>query len=201
LLAAGRNDAVETSLQRIAEQTERARGIVAHLREFVRKGETEKRIENLPKTIEEASALALAGVKEKGVKVEMVFDPDAQTAVIDKVQIQQVVFNLVRNAIEAMEAVTKRELTIATVRCEDNMTEVSIVDTGPGLSETVRAKLFQPFVTTKPAGMGVGLSICRSIIESHGGRLWAEERSGSGTVFRFTVRHTLVEGSPAALGT
>ena len=89
-----------------------------------------------------------------------------------------------------MEAAETRELTIATARRDENLVEISVMDTGPGLSEHVRAKLFQPFVTTKPSGMGVGLSICRSIVESHGGQLWADDNPGGGTIFRFTVRRT-----------
>jgi len=106
---------------------------------------------------------------------------------IDKVQIQQVVVNLMRNAIEAMELSHRRELTISAAMNEDGTVVISIVDTGPGIAPEVAARLFQPFVTTKAQGMGVGLSICRSIVEAHNGKLWAEPNPDGGTVFRFTV--------------
>jgi len=106
---------------------------------------------------------------------------------IDKVHIQQVVVNLMRNAIEAMEGSDRRELTISTEIVEDGLIRISIADTGPGIAPEVSGRLFQPFVTTKAQGMGVGLSICRSIVEAHSGRLWVEANPEGGTIFRFTV--------------
>ena len=108
---------------------------------------------------------------------------------IDRVQVQQVLFNLLRNAIEAMQDQPRRQLVVATSLVQGGMVEISVADSGPGLVDEVRAKLFQPFVTTKANGMGVGLSVCRAIVESHGGRLWADDNPSYGTVFRFTVRH------------
>jgi len=174
-------------MQRAADQTERASEIVRRLREFVKKGSTEKRVEEIAKVIDEASALALVGTRRGGIRVEMRLDPAARLAIIDKIQIQQVLFNLIRNAIEAMTSSERRELTIATVRRSDAQIEISVSDTGPGLAPEVRSRLFQPFVTTKATGMGVGLSICRSIVEAHGGTLQAEDREDGGTIFRFTV--------------
>ena len=117
----------------------------------------------------------------------------ASAAEIDKVQVHQVMFNLMRNAIEAMQGQPRRELAVATKPAEGGMLEISVADRGPGLPEEVRGKLFQPFITTKPTGMGIGLSICRTIVETHGGRLWAEDNPGGGTVFRFTVRRADAE--------
>ncbi len=142
-------------------------------------------VESLSKTIEEASALALVGVGQ-GLKLDIRVDSDAAEAVIDKIQIQQVLLNLMRNATEAMAASARRELTVTAHRAGD-MVEISVADTGPGLPESVRARLFQPFVTTKPNGMGVGLSVCRTIVEAHGGELRAEDGARGGTVFRLTV--------------
>ena len=111
---------------------------------------------------------------------------------IDKVQIQQVLVNLLRNAVEAMEeASVRRELEIEAAAAVDGMVAISVIDSGPGIASEVAERLFQPFVTTKTQGMGVGLSICRSIIEAHGGRLWMEPNPRGGTVFRFTVPVTL----------
>ncbi|HVL73408.1 MAG TPA: ATP-binding protein, partial [Beijerinckiaceae bacterium] len=114
-------------------------------------------------------------------------DAGAELVLADRIQIQQVVLNLIRNAIEAMEETARRELAIA-ARREDGFAEVSVSDTGTGLAPEIAGQLFQPFQTTKKHGMGVGLSICRTIVESHGGKIWAESSAGRGTVFRFTLR-------------
>jgi two-component system sensor kinase FixL len=113
-------------------------------------------------------------------------DQDATEAIIDKVQIQQVLLNLMRNAAEAMDGSPRRELSISTAGA-GGMAEISASDTGHGLAESVRERLFEPFVTTKPDGMDVGLSVCRTIIEAHGGQLRAEDGAGGGTIFRLTV--------------
>ena len=170
---AGNPAGAEQALERIAEQADRARDIIQRLRDLARKGSTERRVESLPKTIEEASALALLGVGS-ALKLEIRIDDDAGEAVIDKVQIQQVLMNLMRNAVEAMASSERRELTISAGRMGE-MVEISVADTGPGLPEQVRARLFEPFVTTKPDGMGVGLSVCRTIVEAHGGELRGED--------------------------
>jgi len=110
---------------------------------------------------------------------------------VDKIQIQQVVLNLIRNAVEAMVASDVRELTISTAAEDDDMVVVSVADTGSGIAPEFMSQLFQPFVTEKPHGMGVGLSICRTIVEAHGGRITVEQNPGGGTVFRFTMRAAL----------
>jgi two-component system sensor kinase FixL len=168
-------------------QLTRATQIIRRLREFVRKGETQQRAESIGKIIEEAAALALIGAKEHGVKVQLQPAPHLPDVVIDKVQIQQVVVNLMRNAIEAMEESHRRDLTISTKMLDEDVVAISIVDTGPGIAPEVADRLFQPFVTTKAQGMGVGLSICRSIVEAHSGRLWAEPNPDGGTIFHLTV--------------
>jgi two-component system sensor kinase FixL len=175
-------------VERAAEQALRAGQIIRRLREFVSRGETERRVESLPRLIEEASALALVGAKETGVRVSFAFDPSAGQVIADKIQIQQVILNLMRNAIEAMLGSARRELSISTRGLEDGMVEVSIADTGLGITAEVAARLFQPFVTTKPHGMGVGLSVSRTIIEAHGGRLWQCANPGGGTIFYLTLK-------------
>ncbi len=171
-----------------AEQALRAGQVIRHLREFVARGESERHVEALPKLIEEASALALVGAKERGVRVTFALDPAAAYVLADRIQVQQVLLNLVRNALEAMSSSQRRELAIATKAVADELIEISIADTGPGISPAVAEQLFQPFMTTKKQGMGVGLSICRTIVEAHGGKIWADSRPGGGTTFSFTLR-------------
>lgn len=178
---------VRNALASAGEQALRAGQIIRRLRDFVSKGEAERRIESLPKLLEEAVALAMIGAKEQSVRVRYRLDPDLELVLADKVQIQQVALNLMRNAIEAMEASSKRELTITTAPSEDGLVEIAVADRGPGISPEVEETLFQPFMTTKSQGMGVGLSISRTIIEAHGGRIWMTPNPGGGSVFRFTL--------------
>lgn len=179
---------IRDALAETTKQTLRAGNIIRQLREFVARGETEKHPENINKLVEEASALALVGAKEEGVKTLFRFDIRIAPVLVEKIQIQQVLLNLMRNAIEAMQGCGRKELLVATTASGKDMVEVSVADTGSGLSEEITDRLFQPFVTTKPAGMGVGLSISKRIIEAHGGKMWAEPNPGGGTVFRFTLQ-------------
>jgi two-component system sensor kinase FixL len=120
------------------------------------------------------------------VHLEFDFAPDMPLVSIDKVQVQQVLLNLLRNAVEAMQSLPRRELKIQTAVASDDTVEISVSDSGPGLAEEVRKRLFLPFTTTKDSGLGVGLSICRSIVEAHGGRLWLADTRG-GAEFHFTL--------------
>ncbi len=193
LLVAGKQEQVEGVLMQIGDQAERARQIVERIRAFARKGETRMQAERLPQVFDEIVNLTEASVRQEGLRITTYIDPTASAAEIDKVQVHQVMFNLMRNAIEAMQDLPRRELAVMAKPAEGNMLEVSVADRGPGLPEEVRGKLFQPFITTKPNGMGIGLSVCRTIVETHGGRLWAEDNPGGGTVFRFTVRRATSE--------
>jgi two-component system sensor kinase FixL len=179
---------IRDALAETTKQTLRAGHIIRQLREFVARGETEKRPENISKLVEEASALALVGAKDEGVKTLFRFASHTDAVLVEKVQIQQVLLNLMRNAIEAMHGCERKELLVATSPLDGDMIEVSVGDTGNGLSEEIAERLFQPFVTTKPAGMGVGLSISKRIIEAHGGEMWVEPNPGGGTMFRFTLQ-------------
>ncbi len=179
---------VREAMDKAAEQSLRAGQIIRRLRDFVARGETERRIESLKKLLEEASALALVGAKDRGVRVTYAFDTALGQVLADKVQVQQVVLNLVRNAIEAMEQSDRRDLIIGTERGPDGMAIVKIADTGTGIVPEIADQLFQPFITTKSQGLGVGLSISRTIVESHGGRIWVEPNPAGGTIFRFTLR-------------
>ena len=171
-----------------AEQALRAGQIIRRLREFVSRGESERRIESLPKLIEDASTLALIGIKEAGIEVRFRLDPRADQVLADRIQIQQVLVNLIRNAIEVMaDSAPPRTLDIATVVDANDTVEVSVADTGSGLAPEIMRHLFQPFMTTKRKGMGLGLSICRTIVEAHGGKIWVDAPPAGGTVFRFTL--------------
>src|SRR5215468_3519466 len=191
-LLEGRDDEqltlVRDAMDKAAEQSLRAGQIIRRLRDFVARGETERQVESIKKLIEEASALALVGVKDRGVRVTFKLDPHLDRVLADKVQIQQVILNLMRNAIDAMETSARRELILMAAPAADGMVSVSVSDTGSGIAPEIMSQLFQPFITTKRQGMGVGLSISRTIIEGHGGRIWAEANPGGGTVFRFTLR-------------
>jgi len=189
---------IRDALAETTKQTLRAGHIIRQLREFVARGETEKRPENLSKLIEEASVLALVGSKEAGVKTLFRLASRTDSVLVEKVQIQQVLLNLMRNAIEAMHGCERRELLVATSPVDGDMIEVSVADTGHGLSEEISERLFQPFVTTKAAGMGVGLSISKRIIEAHGGKMWAEPNPEGGTIFRFTLQSATEESAADA---
>jgi two-component system sensor kinase FixL len=175
-------------MDKAAEQSLRAGQIIRRLRDFVARGESERRVESITKLVEEASALALVGAKERGVRVRYDLDSSLDLVLADKVQVQQVMLNLVRNALEAMDQTERRELTISTRASAAGMVAISVADTGSGIAPDVAAQLFQPFVTTKAQGMGVGLSISRTIIEAHGGQISVEPNPGGGTIFRFTLR-------------
>lgn len=177
------------ALREIAAEALRAGEIVRRMRDFLSYGETEHRVENLPRLITEANALALVGSREHGIEVQVRLDPNADEIFVDRIQIQQVLFNLIRNAIEAMIDAPRRFLTISSAAAPEGFVTISIEDTGSGISEAVEPQLFQPFVTSKKTGMGIGLSICRTIIEAHGGRIWFEPGREGGTVFRITLPH------------
>jgi two-component system sensor kinase FixL len=178
---------IESALDRAAEQAIRAGEIIRRLRNFVSRQESEKRVESLSKLIEEAGALGLSGAREQGVALRFNLDSECDLVLADRVQIQQVLVNLFRNALEAMADSSHRELIASNARAADDMIEIAVSDTGHGFGDEARENLFQPFFTTKETGMGVGLSISRTIIETHGGRMWAETNRAGGATFRFTL--------------
>lgn len=184
---APRVETVREILDEAAGQALRAGDIIRRLREFVTLGETEMRIENLPDLIREANEFASAGAGAHGVKVRLSFDPRADAVFGNRIQLQQVMLNLIRNAHEALAQSERRELDVATSRLDDESIEIAVADCGSGLPNDVVEHLFEPFHTTKSNGMGLGLSICRTIIEAHRGKLRYEPNGGGGAIFRVTL--------------
>jgi two-component system sensor kinase FixL len=189
---------MKEALEETAKQSLRAGGIIRHLREFVTRGETEKTQEDIRKLIEEAGALALVGSRERGIRSVFDFSPSTATVMVDRVQIQQVLINLMRNGMEAMRDSERRELVVRTTQDGNGAVIVEVSDTGPGISEEIAARLFQPFVTSKPGGMGIGLSISRRIVEAHRGELSAGPNAWGGATFRFSLPAIEPAAHPAA---
>jgi two-component system sensor kinase FixL len=179
-----------------AEQTLRAGDIVHRLRDFLEPGGPATRhIERPQQLVDEACGFALLGIKELGITAKIRVGRNLPDILVDRIQIQQVLVNLIRNAIQAMteqparemDISYERELRITASRSAGAVVKISIADTGPGLAPDIAERLFEPFVSKKKHGMGVGLSICRAIVEAHEGRIWAEAAPGGGTIFHFTV--------------
>jgi two-component system, LuxR family, sensor kinase FixL len=183
------------ALAEAAEETHRAGHIVRRLRDFVARGEVERSIEQLSALVDESAKLALIDARERGIRSFFVFDPEASQVLVDRVQIQQVLVNLMRNAVDAMSSVARRELRVATRLLPDGYVEVTVADTGTGIAPDILPRLFDAFVSSKTEGMGLGLSICRTIIEAHGGRIWIEQPVGGGTIFHFTLIHARADDS------
>lgn len=178
---------VREALAESAAQSVRAGQIVRRLRDFIARGETERRIESLQRLITEASALALVGAGDHNLEVDVQLDAAADRVLVDRIQIQQVLLNLIRNAIEAMADSPDHRLLISSTREPGGFVRVTVADSGPGLAEDVAEHLFEPFRSTKATGLGLGLSISATIVSAHGGRLWAEPSKLGGTAFHFTM--------------
>ncbi len=178
---------IHDMMDKVVDQADRAGAIIHRLRDFIEKGETERSVADINDVVGEACALAMVGAAEMKIRPGLELSPRLPPVLIDKIQIQQVVFNLVRNAVDALEHAETRELTIVSEQTNKDAVEVAVRETGPGIPPEVAPRLFQPFVTSKADGMGIGLSISRSIIEAHGGRLWATSNRDGGTTFHFTV--------------
>ena len=177
---------IEEGLDEAFNEALRAGSIVRRLREFVARGDVEKSVEDLAGLVDDAAKLALIGARERGVEACFNFDPGVHSVLVDKVQIQQVLINMMRNAIEAMADAPARILTVSTSAEEGGLASVTVADTGPGVAPEIAEDLFRAFNSTKPGGMGLGLSICRTIDEANGGRIWLESSPG-GARFHFTL--------------
>lgn len=188
---------VREAIELAAEQSLRAGGMIRNLREFVSRGTIQRQSENVARLVEDAATLALVGVQHTPIRVKFELDPALPPVLADRVQIQQVLFNLLRNAVQAMTDAPAAQTRPPALHVhawptdEPGHVAIDVTDTGPGLAPKIAARLFEPFVTTKPTGMGVGLSICRAIIEAHEGRIWASPNPGGGTVF-----HVILPAAP-----
>jgi len=181
---------IKGALEETARQALLAGDIIRHLREFVTRGDTDKHPEDIKTLVEQAGALALVGSRERGIKTVFDYAHAQGTVIADRVQIQQVLINLMRNAIEAMRDSERRELVVRVSGPDNGMLWIEVADTGPGISPEVAPQLFQPFVTSKPGGMGIGLSISKRIIEAHGGEIFVHQNRNGGASFRFTLPTT-----------
>ena len=172
-------------VERIRQQTIRAGEVIRRLRDHVAKRNTTRRREDVNAVVKEAVELGLVGTQHLGVQTAMRLDPAVGSALIDRIQVGQVMINLVRNAVEAMEDSERRELIVST-HSADGAVEIVVADSGPGIAPELAERLFQPFVTSKATGLGLGLSICREIIETYDGQLTVSAGVAGGAVF--TVR-------------
>jgi two-component system, LuxR family, sensor kinase FixL len=190
LLATGNVDTarVRDIVERIRQQTSRAGEVIRRLRDHVAKRSTTRINENINGVVREAVELGLVGTRHQGVQTSLIMDDTVGSALIDRIQIGQVLINLVRNAVEAMETSDRKEL-VVTTRSIDATVQIAVTDSGPGIAAEIAEQLFQPFVTTTSAGLGLGLSICRDIIETHGGQLTAAPGANGGAVFTISLPH------------
>ncbi len=191
LLDAGTHstDKLAEAVQKVAAQAERAGDIIRQLRKFVLKDEPDESLVDLNRLVEGVLVLIGPEIRLAGVRIRREMDDGIPLVMAQQIQIEQVVVNLARNAIEAMSEVPadRRELLIRTRTGGGHAVIVTVADTGPGLSDEIRDRLFSPFITTKANGMGLGLSISLGIIEAHGGNLYLDSEPGYGAVFRFAL--------------
>jgi len=173
-------------LENADRNTVRASEIVRRVREFVTRGTVETRRENLAELVEEACRFAMADPGANGVRCRLGLDGEC-TVLADRIQIRQVLVNLIRNAVDAMQGRRRRDIVIQTGCGRPGYCEVSVSDTGPGIAPADTARIFDPLYTTRTDGMGVGLSISRTIVEAHGGTIWIDLRDGEGATIRFTL--------------
>lgn len=177
------------AMEKASFQAERAGKIIRRMREFVKKSEPNRGPAALADIVEETLGFADIEARKQAVEIRLDLPPDLPEVFVDRIMIEQVLLNLVKNGIEAMRDTPQpeRQLTVSARLADNRMVEVTVADRGHGIGVTTAEELFAPFYTTKPEGMGMGLPICRSIIEFHQGRLWVEPNPGGGTIFSFTL--------------
>ncbi|MBB5019531.1 hypothetical protein HNQ59_002833 [Chitinivorax tropicus] len=177
------------AMEKASFQAERAGKIIRRIREFVKTSEPNRETCEIADIIEASIGFADIDARKNSVNISLNLDEQLPRVIADKIMIEQVLINLVRNAIEAMHAtpLNDRNLLVRVIRLRNDQLEVAVIDRGHGIAPDKKARLFEPFFTTKPQGMGMGLNICRSIIEFHQGQLWVEDNPDGGTIFRFTL--------------
>ncbi|WP_375206409.1 two-component system sensor histidine kinase NtrB [Hyphococcus sp.] len=177
----GKDDALALIDDAVAE-IRRASGVIRQMRDFLRNRETERAAHPINRIIEESCLIALIGAETEGVMVTSALDDHAGAVMVDRIQMQQVIVNLIRNAVDAMQETRNKHLTIATAKKDDTV-EIRIADTGTGITDEMKKRLFEPFATSKEDGMGIGLSLSKSIVEAHKGEIYAKDNHPAGTVF------------------
>jgi two-component system sensor histidine kinase TtrS len=184
----GRSEDFPEAMRQISAQSQRAGKIIRQMREFTRKTEVRLRSVDINALVGEMAEFITGDMRHQEIELRLELGGELPQVIADPIQVQQVVLNLIRNAVEAMQgsAIGHRVLRIRTSLVPEHV-EVTVSDTGSGLPQEIRDRLFHPFLTTKPEGMGLGLSISHSIIEMHKGKLWATPRDGGGTNFHFTL--------------
>ena len=182
-------DEARDAISRIVRDGNRASDVIGRIRALVKKGDTEKTLLDINEAIQEVVSLTHSEIQKSGVVLKMNLAASLPCVSGDRIQLQQVILNLVMNGIEAMNAVTDRprDLLIRSCQHETDQVLVAVQDVGNGVDQENLKKIFNAFYTTKPQGMGMGLAISRSIVENHGGRLWAVPNDGPGTTFQFTL--------------
>lgn len=187
------NALIREALDETASEALRAGQIVRRLRDFVSKGELDTEILPLAKLIHDATTLGLVGARENGIEWTIEIESGVDNVLADRVQIQQVMVNLMRNGIEAMDSSPIKHLAIRARPKGSDQVEISVADSGHGVPQEMMSQLFMPFISTKAKGMGLGLSICRTIVEAHGGQLSVDSDAENGTIFTFTLTRALRE--------
>lgn len=187
------NTSIVDALADAEQSILRAGEIIRRLRSFVTIGDIQRSAENIAKIVEDACAIALIDADTLNIRYSVRLLTKPMIVFVDSVQIQQVLVNLIRNAVEAVQQVTDRQINVS-VRAVESLCEVSVQDTGRGVQSAVAGQLFEPFSTTKQEGMGIGLSISRTIIEAHGGRVWSQNSEQGGAIFRFTLPLSIKTG-------
>jgi signal transduction histidine kinase len=194
LEASGVSSQADTKAQELIgkaqQQTLRAGSIIKNLRDVVEKRESRRVSEDIGVIVKDSLALVLFGAEDAGIAIDLEIGTGLPPVLIDKVQIQQILVNLIRNSIEALLLVKDRRLRISTNMGDTGFANVTILDSGPGLPRNIADRLFQPFVTSKSTGMGLGLMICQTLVEANGGLIWRLDGIGGGTGFCFRLPFT-----------